>query len=462
MDIYRTLSRGQYETDFSFLNNNKAFPPAEVIGRNAVYRYNKRLFSGEYGKDKKLIALIDSQETEIPYKVLTLNFFKLMVNKLDSLLFSNELTVKTGDIRRDELVRDLIERTNWETSIRRAVRLSQILGDSCIKTYRNGASAFSPLNCFKIVDKHNKENVKAYVIYEHLFNKDNTKIEALRLEIHKAGKIVELVYSYSGTVIGGNIGSPIDYEFNGRKISKKGNSYDTNCDINCVQWLSVNKECDGVYGQSSFLDIQDIVFALEQRLSSEMWVIDNHEKPFLIVGMSNIVPNEKTGEYNLKQINGKYLISNPGDTEAKYLTWDGQLGNSKAFRDDLMSYFYELSELGKTYLSGEYSGNISEETLNNTIKSAIDRGNRECADIWQEVRNSLYVLCKLNNINIKLEDINISFNIGRSDDDKQVAEIIKTLSSEGIFSKVTLLERYFGYTREQALSELELIKREKE
>ena len=125
-----------------------------------------------------------------------------------------------------------------------------------------------------------------------------------------------------------------------------------------------------------------------------------------------------------------------------------------------MSYFYELSELRKTYLSGEYTGNISEETLNNTIKSAIDRGNRDCNDIWYEVRKSLYVLCRLNDIDVNIEDLNISFNIGRTDDDKQVAEIIDLLNKAGVFSKSTLLQKYYGYNDEQASEELNKIKEE--
>ena len=75
---------------------------------------------------------------------------------------------------------------------------------------------------------------------------------------------------------------------------------------------------------------------------------------------------------------------------------------------------YELSEMGKTFLSGEYRGNISEETLNNTIKSAIDKGNRLLTELYSAFRDSLYCLCRLNGIDIKKSDINIQFNVGRT------------------------------------------------
>jgi hypothetical protein len=178
--------------------------------------------------------------------------------------------------------------------------------------------------------------------------------------------------------------------------------------------------------------------------------------------MSAFKTDEMTGEYYLSVVNGKYLVDKGGtDTKPQYLTWDGKLEASKQVRDDLMSTFYELSEMGRTFLSGEYTGNVSEESLNNIIKSAIDRGNREVNDFWYEIRKSLYILCRLNNIDIALEDVNVNFNVGRVDDTKIIAEICSMLASMGLFSKQTLLNKFWGYTEEDALAEFERIQSEK-
>ena len=116
--------------------------------------------------------------------------------------------------------------------------------------------------------------------------------------------------------------------------------------------------------------------------------------------------------------------------------------------------------MGRSFLSGEYKGNISEESLNNMIKSAIDRGNRNLNDVWYDIRKSLYVLCLLNGIKLSIEDININFNVGRVDDTKVISEICKTLSEMKLFSKQTLLSKFFGYTEEDALAEFERIQSE--
>jgi hypothetical protein len=154
------------------------------------------------------------------------------------------------------------------------------------------------------------------------------------------------------------------------------------------------------------------------------------------------------------------MIQKGQNEKIEYLTWDGKLESSKQIRDDLEQQFYELSEMGRTFLSGEYTGNVSEESLNNMIKSAIDRGNRDLNDLWYDIRKSLYVLCKLNNIDIDIEDININFNVGRVDDTKVISEICKTLNEVGLFSKQTMLNKFFGYSEEDALAEFERIKSE--
>ena len=453
MDIYRMATRGNAETDFSMIGEGQQFPTNGIKARNACWKYYNRLYNGTYANNKKLIAKINSIDTEIPYSVIPVNMFKLTVSKLDSLFFSNEVSIKTGDIKRDERINRLVERTDFIKSLRKAFKIAEIEGDSCIKVYKDGASAFSPTHAFKVVDESDTANTKAIVLYEYLTTDvgiNQKRITHIRFEVHQPNSIFEQVFEY----LGDRVGKPVRYWYNGRWIPRSGREYTTGLDMLLIQWLSLNEEADGIYGQSTFLDFKDIIFALESRLSSELWVEDNHEKPFLVLGAEMFLANEETGKYELKQINGKYLISH-GNESAKpeYLTWDGKLENSQQIREDFMSYFYELSELGKTFLSGEYTGNISEETLMNTIKSAIDRGNRDLLDFYTPARDALYCLCKLNGISLTKEDIVIDFNIGRSDDDKVVAEIIKTLHEAGVFSMGTLRARYFGYNEKQSLEE---------
>ena len=466
----RTLSRGNYDTSFSNLKNGETFPSKEVRDRNSVYRFNKKLFSGEYSLGRNLIALIEDVPTEIGYKCLAVNQFELIVNKIDALLFSNEISITTGDIERDKIVNDLIDRTHWLRDIRKGVKLCQIYGDSVIKTGRHGISCFPPTFAYKVVDESAKDNTLGFVLHELLYDnshRDNSlnryKPTHIRILISCKGYEYERVFEYKGSDKIGTLGKPVRYKYKDRWINKTGNYYFTDIsDCETVQWLSINTEKDGLYGASAFDNVKSIVLALENRLSTEQWILDNHAKPILLLGMNSVIPNEKTGTYTASVIEGKYMLKKGDGEKPEYLTWDGKLENSLQFRESLKEIFYELTEMGKAYLSGEYTGNISEETMNNMIKSALDRGARILNEIYYDIRKSLYILCKLNDIDIKIEDITLNFNIGRVDDTKVIAETCKTLSEIKLFSKETLRTKFFGYNTDDSLAEEERIIKESE
>ena len=458
MDLYRKTSRGKYDTDFSFMKSgNTIFPSKEVRQRNSVYRFRFKEFNGSYSENKQLIAMVDGVETEINYKTLSTNYFKLLTNKMSDLIFNNDITIKTGDIKRDKEIYALVDRTGWINEIRKAFKKATIYGDSCIKTYAGGVSAFNPLNCFKIVDAHDINKTLAYCLYEYLYTETGgvRYLTHIRFEIHFKGKIFEQVKLYSGNYRSGSIGKAVDYKYRGRDISKEGNWYDTGVDdCELIQWLTVNQEADGVYGESLYADIQDLVFALEQRLSSEYYSLNNLQNPFLVIGASAIQTDQRTGERSVKLINNKILVQKEGDgVKPEFVTPEYKLESSEQFIETVRDLIYELSELSKSYLSGQYSGNPSEESINNLIKSAIDKGNRLITEMYYAFRDSLYVLCRLNGINITKEEINIGFNVGRTDDDMKIIEICEKAVNNKILSKATVREKYFGYNKEQSDAE---------
>lgn len=470
--MYLDLNKRNYDTDFSILDTGKAFPSAEVKRRNRQYRHNLRLFTGEYANNKNLVAMVNGAYQDIDYKTLPLNYFELIVNKMYSLMLGNDLEITTGNIERDKIVKRLVEKTRWKESVGEAIKYVEIFGDCPIKTWRNGISVFSPTLCYKVLDITNKKNVLGYVMHELLYEKqDNNilggsqyKVTHIRFLVSCKGFEYERVFEFSGNSTSGTIGKPVRYKYKDRWIPRKGRYYKTGIEnATTVQWLSVNTEKDGVYGCSAFDNIKDLVFALENRLSTENWIIDSHGKPLLCVSMTNLKTDEATGEYRLSIIDDKYMVSKAttgGTDKPEYLEWNGKLTESKQVRDDIMEHFYDLTEMGKTFLSGQYQGQVTEESLNNMIKSALDRGQRDADNIVYSLMNSLYVLCKLNDIDVELGDINITFNIGRIDDTKSITDICEKLDNIKLFSKETLLSKFWGYNTEDAKAELERVRLE--
>lgn len=459
MNVWDYTYKYNYETDFSFLNTGSKFPTERQRCKNAEYAFRKKEYSGKYGDGRYLVAMVNKCEKAIPYKVISLNYFKLLTSKICDLIFNNEITIKADTADNTAKLNNLVDRLNWVSKIRKAVKYVTIYGDSCIKTYKNGLSVFTPNKAFKIVEDGNVDNVIAYVLCQPITkNKAGTVvIEYIRFEVHFEGKVFEIVKKYVGGVTAGTLGEAVDYVYNNRKISKEGNWYDTGIsDCSMVQWLTINQEVDGVYGESVYQDIQDIVFALEHRISMEHHALNSLADPLLIVGMSSVITDEQ-GNYKLKTINGNMLVTEDRDNTSAILPQQFQqefkLDSYEQFIDTLKSELYELSELGRIYLSSEYSGNISEESISNLIKGAIDKACRILNDVYDSIRDSLYVLAVTNNIEVNKEDLTVIFNIGQTDNDKNIAEVCKILIDAGVLSRNTLRSKYFGYTLEQSIEE---------
>ena len=460
LDEFRRMSRHEYLTDFSFLNGG-AFPTAEMIDRASVYKFHRKEYSGEYAYEKRLIARVNGgAEETLPYKCISTNYFKLLTNKMCDLVFNTDISVKTGNAELDRITMRLIEKTGFVNSLRKAFKVCIAEGDVYLKAYKNGISVIPPDKAVLVVDKHDINNIKGVVLFEQI---TLNNMNYIRFEIHVPGKVFEIVKQYTNA----SIGESVSFTYRGRKIDKNGNWYDTGVDDAClVTKASINSEIDGLYGNSIFADIQDIVFALEQRLSVNNSLLDSSMKPFLIVGMDMVESYEDDNGVEHKRLklvdNGKLLISYDGDSNVKPVELNYNLDASNEFIAVLKDHLYELSEMGKTFLSGEYSGNISEETLGNTIKSAIDKGNRLLTEMYSAYVDALYCLCRLNDIDIDKENLTIVFNIGRTDDDMKVAEIAEKLINTGLMSKQSIREKYYGYTAEQSQVEDKLIQQEKE
>ena len=454
--VYDYLHKDEYYTDFSFMNNGASFPSKEIIGRNIIYRYRHRQYTGEYSHNKNLIVRIQDREQEIPYRVLTTNYFKLLTNKLTDIVFNNDIIVKSGSIERDQRIQDLIEDTQFFDKIRQAFKRVTEYGDCGVKVYKKGVSVFNLTRAFKVVDKDNKDKIKAIVLYNPIFEKNKTYIH---FQVYETSRIFEIVKEYNGAdkknfgFVEGIVGKSVEYIYNGRKIPVGGIWYNSEIEDGlAANIMSINQEAEGLYGESLYQDIQDIVYAIEQRLSVNMHLLDNSMTPFIIVGQSMIQEDETTGRRSLKLINGQFMVSY-GDDKAQPVELNYNLDNSNTMMGILKEFLYELSEMGKTFLSGEIQGNPSEETINNIIKSSIDKANRLMTEIYYCVRDSLYALCVLNGIDIKKSDLSIIFNIGRTDSDKNIADVSEILVTNKVLSRRSVRQKYFGYNNEQSDAE---------
>lgn len=459
----------EVSTDYSMLVPGALFPPNGDVARHIKYKFENRLFSGEYADNKRLqITATDSTNTpriyDLEYKRLSTNKFKLYTNKIDSVVFGvGDVDVKADTEENTNLLVKLVERTKWIASIRDGFRRLEVNGNSILRTYMNGVDVLEPLHGFKIINEHDKKEVITKVLFEVMYdNKITPSIEQhIRVELHCNGHVAERVYKAYPFGNGQyKLGEPVNYNYRGRLISADGNFYSFDIpEVSMVEWLSIDTESDntGVYGVSPYWDFKDLIFKLEELLSIESYVIETNAKPLLAVSSKLIVPDEQTGGYKLKKIEGaesNILPLGKDDMTPEFIqNANTQLEHSALLRKDMDEQSYELMEMNKAFMRGEYGGNVSNETLNDIMKGCIDRAERHWWSIYWNVKNSLYILARFNGLNIPYESIEIVANIGVNENKKQLSEISGALIDKKILSRQTVRSRFYGMSKEQSEAE---------
>ena len=463
IELSRINYRGKYFNDFSFLLTGALFPNKEMLYRNALYRARFKQLTGEDTKELNYIYTIAGEEFEIPIEPIGENFFKLTLNKVLDIIFNNEWTTRTGNLKTGKQLNKLIEKTGVKNSLRQVLSNALTFGCSGIKVHKNGISAIIPTYVFKVVDKSDCEKVLGTVLYDVIKEYDSIagteRITHVRFEIHLDGWIFDIVYRCESAYPYIKIGDSVDYTFyygdSSRVIPKGGKWYKTGVeDSSLLKILSINKNCDAVYGESIFVDIQDNVYGLQQRITIANAVLNNLTQPLLFVGSSMFKPDEKTGKLELKVQGGKYLVYSDLRNTAPPQSFqqDYKLDNNEKMINIFMDLIYIMAEVGRPYMCGEYGGgNISTESMNNLMKPAIDKGNRYLTEAYYDIRDAIYCLAILNNINVKKEDITILFNIGRTEDDTKIAELLnKLIPNKQLISAKYALEKYMGLDEDQA------------
>ena len=431
------------------------WPPSDLITRQRYQRFCMSLYDGLYAVNRKWVALVDNKEREIPFIMLQLNYFKRIADTVISLAFNNEVVVKADTPENTRQLQTIVDRTGFVDSIKQALLFAEIYGDTIIRVNSSGLNVLAPYNGMKDVNPHNVDEVDRVILFEYLFKDDDysTSPFAVRFEVHEPGLLTEFVREYSGTTLGDRI----TIYYRGRWISKYGNKYAT--DTNTAIWCSLNRG-NAIYGKSSFDSIRDVVFAIESNMSLRNYIIKDNAQPFIVLGMQMFTTDEQTGAYTLKRINDKYLIRDDSG-DPMYLEWGANnIESARKLGEDLMQNLYELSEISKSVMSGDYNGQVANETLQTSAKSAEDRAGRDVGYLWTMFQKALHALATLNGMKLNQEDVSLEFSVNRTLSDKEISEIAETLASNSILSRRSILKKYYGYTDDQCNQEELLISHE--
>lgn len=465
-DEYRKSTRGNYFTDFSFLNGNCAFPNIDALSRNRMSKVRYMQYSGDYHDLISLLFRAGDSDISVPLAPIRIPIYKLATNKTVDLIFQSPPIIRTGNSERDKYINKLIENYGIMTAFKEVLSYAHMFGYAGLRVNKFGMNAILPTYMDKIVNPHDNTDSRGLFIYEPLRDKHN-KVNFLRIELHVDGWIFERVFQCEYAFPGYKLGNGVDYVYYNkvkRLIPKEGRWYKTNVEDNTLLHMVVyNTIEDKVYGQSDYVTYEDEVVTNEQRLTVVNSILNGLKDPYLIVGASMTTPvKDKRGEVELKTVRdetgaGKYIIVNDqagGSTfTPQTLQHEYKLDNNMQMLDYVEHLLYMTTEMSKPFLLGEFDGStISTESLKSLIKPAIDKAGRLVDCAYYVLRDTIYDLAVLNGVtDLNKEDVTIKFNIGTTLDIKTSVDILqKATTGKQVLSDEYLLEMLFDIDADQA------------
>ena len=467
MDYFKKRYKDRYDVNFKSITRATPgeFPSNCVFAKQRDIRWYQALVDGSYANGLYLNVLINGSEVQSPFKISAKNYYALAINKILSIAQTNKVSVKTGNSAMDTRVKNLAESVNIQEIMLNTLMMTSTEGCAFLKTYKKGISVVSAENAYVVMDENTGEPL-SFVLYELLTDPAETTLTHVRLEIHSKGSVFEQVRWYVGSYNRGTVTTPVEYQYKDRLIPAEGIVYKTDIELPLVSLCTINKAADKVYGESTLAPLIPVVKALEVESTQAQYIQDNNANPLMMIGQSAMMVltgEDGEPEYRLKTIDGKYMLATEGEHVPQYIEYGGKaIENSAKIQDRLMDDFFRLSEMSEALLSSKFTGQVSEETFSNLLNGIIEKVNRYWVEIKVDFKDAFYKLCLLNDIEVDYNQLTISLDVSRTDDEKTLAEIAVALKKERVMSLNTILQHVYGYTEEASTNEIEKIKKEEQ
>lgn len=399
-------------TSIDAISEGKPFPPYVSRERMDKYDLNLKRFKGEYNEGKAIrIKNLNGGVDTFP--LITENFFKLMTLKLQGLLLNEKpiLVVKDND-EYSSILNKVVNDSGFWKALLSAYRNFSSLGSGVLylsyKDLKPRVNSVNPRYVYKIVNAQNIDEVECYILVQPIYKVDYTstnydQIEKLRVLYHYKGYYIESVFEYS------ELGSI------GKKITQK--KYETGLTDFAVFVMDNAAPIDEVWGRSDYENVGDIVNLYEQTLTVVSAVLIKNINPILQVPYGTLVQNEQTGKLE-GPTNGSLLEAQKDAADTKYITYDMQVADIMKYVQTLLNELGIQSEMSKTFLTGEFTSNLSGAAIKNLLKSPLDKISRSIDEMDFVLKALLVQMLGLVDVVVEQNDLGIIWQDGISDMDE--------------------------------------------
>lgn len=410
-------------TSIEAISEGMPYPPYAARERMARYELNLSRYKGDYNENKYI--KIKNLNGGVDYfNIITENYFRLMTNKSQGLLLNEKpfISVKNSPAE-TELLNRLVEKSGFYKAFLSGYRNFSSLGSGVlylsVKDGMPKVNALNPSCMYKIVDAQNIDTITCFILVQPIFkvdykNAEYTKIEKLRVLYHYKGYYIEKVFRYNEN------GQILDCE-----STKRVDTGLTDFSV-----FSFENSCptDEVYGYSDYDAVADVVALYEQTITLVNAVLVKNINPILQVPTGTFTENEMTGKLEAPT-DGSAVEVDPGAADIKYISYDLQVTDIMNYLGALLNELGIQSEMSKTFLTGEFTSNLSGEAIRSLMKAPLDKIGRAIDEMDTVIKSLLVQMLHLQGVEREIYDIDIVWRDGLSETIETPNQPIPTIPS---------------------------------
>lgn len=478
------------QTNLSWLEPGKSFPPKSQIPRIAKYESNRLLFENEYNiaffSQIRRITVVKDNFKHIFATPIGLNYPQLMTLKTAQFVVgeppditaavdtaSTERTAEELQQKKQKIIDTVRERSAVDELVEMFAIDLDVFGDAPYRIYKPDAlqpelraAAVSPGNYYEIV---REDDLKAVVhtVYCWVTNEtddieDPAKCKyRLTAQIHSKGQYEKRVYdlkykgtyapyenrptsSYEQAITGEYLGIAVPHYTIG-KLRKQPEIIKTGVpDDFALKCIHNSRTSRDVYGIDNYERIADLCSEIMVILSRISIILDKHSAPTM-TGPKTAVTEDADGESTLN--GGMYIGYDMLDGQKiEYLTWDGQLLANFEQLKYCTEQLQILSEMGTALTVGAGSGQTASSgralrlLLTNPLLKARAIANR----IDKHLKFIISALSGGEIDFVPVDEITTYWYDGLPDDEMENTEMAAIQISSGIFSPKTVRSRLWN------------------
>lgn len=439
---------------------DQTFPTRADEARLQSYNYYEKLFLGQHFDAFNLrVDTVNFNEKYDKIRYVMVNFAGMISKIVADLLFGEEPKIKAGEGGDQDFINALVEDNNLHTMLYESALSNSPLGDGNFKVRvgkRNPSDKkptiiieqFTPKIYFPRLDPFNVKADPAVVELAWVFSQGDKNY--LRKEIHEAGKITNELYLYEGKQVKAQADLGIlgieglqDVQFT---------EIDEKLTVHVPNWRFGNNH----FGFSDYKDLDNLFFAINNRMTMIDNILDKHSDPILMVPNGVLDENGKVKKKAL----GVIEVAEGETGKPEYIIWDASLENAFKSIEKMVEFMYMTGEVSPDVLGMGEGVNDSGRALKFKLIRTLAKVNRKKMYYNQGIKKTFMIAQKLakawnvevRGVKLKGEptEVSIDWADGLPIDNSEQVDVESKALDAGVTTKEAAAMRLYGLDTDDA------------